>query len=140
MRALVMMIVFAAALAAHDLQHRVTQSECIAVRFVYGDGSDFSYQPYELYAPGDKIPYQVGRTDREASLCFRPTQEGEWLLKAFGEDGHGATVTIRVDRTLAPEAYDRPLFEKFQKILVGLSVLIILFGGFFYYKKRKENA
>jgi len=126
-------------LFAHDLMHRVSHSECIAVSFSFADQSDFSYQAYELYAPGDTIPYQVGRTDRVSSLCFRPTKQGVWLLKAFGEDGHGATVEITVDEQLALAGYERPLFEKFQKVFVGLALIFALFGGFYFYKKRREK-
>lgn len=126
-------------LAAHDLHHRVEHADCIAVAFSFEDKSDFSYQAYELYAPGDTIPYQVGRTDRDSSLCFRPTRKGVWRLKAFGEDGHGATLEMTVDESLSLADYDRPLFEKFQKLLVGLALLFMLFGSFYLYKTRKKQ-
>ena len=139
MRSFVLWLLLVPWLFAHDLVHRVLHSECIAVTFAFADQSDFSYQAYELYAPGDKIPYQVGRTDRESSLCFRPTKQGEWLLKAFGEDGHGATVKITVDDHLALAGYERPLFEKFQKVFVGLALIFALFGGFYYLKTRRKK-
>ncbi|MHC3994602.1 hypothetical protein ACXWTF_07205 [Thiomicrolovo sp. ZZH C-3] len=124
-------------LGAHDLVHRVSHSECIAVSFAYADQSDFSYQAYELYAPGETIPYQVGRTDKASSLCFRPTKQGVWTLKAFGEDGHGAAVEITVDEHLALDGYAQPLFERFQKAFVGLALIFALFCGLYLYKKRR---
>ncbi|WP_345986900.1 hypothetical protein WCX18_06905 [Sulfurimonas sp. HSL1-2] len=137
MRWLFALMILAPLLFAHDLVHRVSHAECIAVSFSYADQSDFSYQSYELYAPGETIPYQVGRTDKMSSLCFLPTKQGVWTLKAFGEDGHGATVEITVDDQLALGGYDRPLFEKFQKVFVGLALIFALFGGLYFYKKRR---
>jgi len=139
MRFLFALMMLMPLLFAHDLVHRVSHAECIAVSFSYADQSDFSYQSYELYAPGETIPYQVGRTDKASSLCFLPTKQGVWTLKAFGEDGHGATVEITVDNQLALGGYDRPLFEKFQKVFVGLALIFALFGGLYFYKKRKKQ-
>jgi len=139
MRLALFLLALAPLLFAHDLTHRVSRSECIAVSFAFADRSDFSYQAYELYAPGDKIPYQVGRTDRESTLCFRPTTPGVWTLKAFGEDGHGATVDITVDDRFALAGYERPLFEKFQKVFVGLALIFALFGGLYFYKTRRKQ-
>jgi hypothetical protein len=60
------------------------------------------------------------------------------VLKAFGEDGHGATVEITVDEQLALAGYERPLFEKFQKVFVGLALIFALFGGLYFYKTRRK--
>jgi len=139
MRFVLFLLAFMPLLFAHDLVHKVTHSECMAVSFAFADQSDFSYQRYELYAPGETIPYQVGRTDKASSLCFRPTKRGVWVLKAFGEDGHGATVEITVDDRMALAGYERPLFEKFQKAFVGLALIFALFGGFYFYKTRRKQ-
>ncbi|UFS61415.1 hypothetical protein LOH54_07040 [Sulfurimonas sp. HSL-3221] len=139
MRVFLALFALVSLLGAHDLVHRVFHSECIAVSFAYADQSDFSYQAYELYAPGETIPYQVGRTDKSSSLCFRPTKQGVWTLKAFGEDGHGAAVEITVDEHLALSGYAQPLYEKFQKIFVGLALIFALFCTLYLYKKRRSK-
>ena len=48
---------------AHDLQRQIDEGAAVVVRLFFADGSDFSFESYEVYRADDEIPFQVGRTD-----------------------------------------------------------------------------
>lgn len=123
----------------HDLHHKVEQTPATVVGFSFGEGTEFSYQPYEVYAPQSKIPYAVGRTDKHSRIVFIPDRPGTWRIKAVSDDGHGAVVEVKIDKTLRTSGYSQSIFEKFQKIFVGIALIFALFLLFQTVQKRRKN-
>jgi len=127
---------------SHELDHEVVYAEAVVVRFHFADGSPFSYESFEVTKPGEKIPFQVGRTDAEGRVVFVPDVDGEWRVRVFSEDGHGAD--FAVDVAAAREgggtdvggaaALPRPV-----RVLVGLAVIFGVFGTLSLFARRKER-
>jgi nickel transport protein len=113
---------------AHDLQHRIDEGEAVFVRFFFPDGSDFSFESYEVYRAGDELPFQVGRTDEKGRVAFLPDRAGTWRVKAFSKDGHGADLSFSTAVGGGVRDPDRPLLDRHLRIVVGVSVIFGLFG------------
>jgi len=113
---------------AHDLQHRIDEGAAVSVRLFYADGSDFSFESYEVYRAGDEIPFQVGRTDLQGRVVFLPDRAGTWRIKAFSEDGHGADFSFSTDLKGGAQDANRSFLERHLRIVVGVSVIFGVFG------------
>jgi nickel transport protein len=113
---------------AHDLQYRVDEGGAVYVKLFFGDGSDFTFESYEVYRAGEDIPFQVGRTDAKGRLAFLPDQPGEWRVKAFSEDGHGVDFSLSTDMQGGLEDTDKPVFERYARLITGVAVIFGIFG------------
>lgn len=124
---------------AHDLQHKVeTGKNAVIIYFFFPDNNLFSYENFEIYTPDNqKIPFQVGRTDKLGRVILAPNQEGKWLIKVFSEDGHGKTVYIDVDKNLVSTENKSSLFNRYNKLITGISLLIGIFGIISLFLKRR---
>ena len=125
-------------LYAHDLHHKIYTQKAEVVAFSFGEEDDFSYQKYEVYAPDKKIPFAVGRTDAHSRVLFIPDQKGIWRVKVISEDGHGGVVEIEVDEHMKVHAHAQTLYEKFQKALVGIALIFMVFALLIFIKRRKD--
>jgi nickel transport protein len=113
---------------AHDLQHRIGEGSAVSVRFFFADGSDFSFESYEVYRAGEEIPFQVGRTDAGGRVVFLPDRAGTWRIKVFSEDGHGADISFSTGAGGAELDESQPLLERHLRLVVGVSLIFGLFG------------
>ena len=113
---------------AHDLQHQVDVGAAVSVRFFFADGSDFSFESYEVYRAGHEVPFQVGRTDLKGRVVFLPDRAGTWRIKVFSEDGHGADISFSTGAKGESGDAERPFLERHLRILVGVSVIFGVFG------------
>jgi nickel transport protein len=131
-------LVFSCA-AAHDLDHTIGHGEAIVVRFHYADGPAFSYESYEVYRPGETTPFQVGRTDALGRVAFVPDAGGEWRVRAFSEDGHGADLRVDAEASLASAAVPRAASERGVRVLLGVAIILGLFGAWGLYRSRRKQ-
>jgi hypothetical protein len=93
-----MLIVTAAFAAhAHDLQYTVTGGQAVVIKLFYVDNTPFTFEGYEIYREGEKLPYQVGRTDSQGRIAFLPDRAATWRIKAISEDGHGLDFKLGTD-------------------------------------------
>jgi nickel transport protein len=125
---------------AHDLQHQIEEGTAVSVRLFFGDGSDFSFESYEVYRAGDEIPFQVGRTDLQGRVVFLPDRAGTWRIKAFSEDGHGADFSFSTDVTSGVEDANRSLLERHLRIVVGASLIFGAFGLVNLFTRRRGKG
>jgi nickel transport protein len=88
----------------HALLHEVLDGEAVIVRFVFPGGDQPWFEPYEVFAPGAETPFQSGRINAAGEMSFRPDRAGEWRLRVFTEDGHGAVVSLALDEAGAVAA------------------------------------
>ena len=113
---------------AHDMLHQIAEAEAVSVRLFYADGSDFSFESYEVYRAGDEIPFQVGRTDLQGRVVFLPDRAGTWRIKAFSEDGHGADFSFSTGAKGGVGNASPAFLERHLRIVVGVSVIFGVFG------------
>ncbi len=137
MKIVTLLIVFATLLFSHNLKHSISKEQSVVVSFSFAKKDDFSFQSYEVYAPNAEIPFAVGRTDALSRVSFLPNTKGKWRVKAFSEDGHGKIVDIEVDENMLP-SIDANNNNTFQKALIGIMILLGIFG-LIYIKKDKKN-
>lgn len=124
---------------AHDLQYAVESGPAVIVRLFYTDQARFSYEGYEVFRKGEKIPYQVGRTDALGRLAFVPDRAGEWRIKTTSGDGHGVDFSLGTDAAQAIAATERPLFDRYARPITGAAILFGLFGLLSLFVKRKKT-
>jgi nickel transport protein len=123
---------------AHDLQYSVSEGQAVVVRLFYGDDTPFAFEGYEITPEGEKLPVQVGRTDARGRIAFLPEKAGRWRIQAMSEDGHGLNVTLTTDAAARITNSDKPVYERYGRIVVGVALILGLFGCIQLYLQRKK--
>ncbi len=124
----------------HSIHYEV-QQKGVSVRVFYEKDNPASYSEYELFGPEDKEPHQIGRTDKNGFLSFLPDRPGVWKIKVWGESSHGfhgVTIDVKVDQSLQLESFSKPLVATYTKLLVGISLIVGLFGAYALWNSRKK--
>jgi nickel transport protein len=124
---------------AHDLQYSVEDARAVVARLYYVDAKPFSFEAYEIYRVGEKLPYQVGRTDSAGRIAFLPDRAGNWRIKVMSEDGHGLDFNLATDAAARVEARDKPVYERYGRVVVGVAVILGLFGVLSLSLKKKSS-
>jgi nickel transport protein len=125
---------------AHSVHYQV-ENKGISVRVFYSADDPASYSQYEIFGPGDKIPHQKGRTDKNGFVSFLPDRKGKWTIKVFGESEHGmhgAQIEVDVNENLFMDSFKKPLVAKYTKAFVGISFILSIFGLCALLKTRKN--
>jgi ABC-type Co2+ transport system permease subunit len=126
----ILAVFFGSAARAHSIHYDV-QQKAMGVRIYYSENDPAADSQYELYGPGDKQPYQTGRTDKNGYIGFVPDRPGTWKLQVWGESSHGfhgVTTEIKVDQALNLESFSKPLVATHTKLVTGISVAFGVFG------------
>lgn len=124
---------------AHDLQYTTSSGQAVVVKLFYVDNKPFAFEGYEITREGDTLPYQVGRTDGQGHIAFLPDRAGKWRIKAISEDGHGLDFTLTTDATAHIEGSDKPVYERYGRIVVGIALIFGLFGFISLYARKKKS-
>ncbi|MFH1679613.1 MAG: hypothetical protein ABIH26_03100 [Candidatus Eisenbacteria bacterium] len=132
------MLALAASAPAHDLDHTIGFGEALVIRFHYGNGTAFSYESYEVFRPGETTPFQVGRTDALGRVAFVPDAGGEWRVRAFSEDGHGADIRVPAEASTAAAAAP-PAGERTTRLLLGIAIILGAFGTWSLFRSRRKQ-
>lgn len=140
-RAAAALLLLAAALpaSAHELQHEAEHGDAVSVRFHYADGAPFSYETCEVYRPGEETPFQVGRTDALGRIAFVPDREGEWRVRVFSEDGHGADLRVPAGPLREPSAPSPARASRSSRLLFGLGLILGVYGTIALIQTRKKK-
>lgn len=123
---------------AHDLQYTVVGGQAVVIKLFFADNTPFTFEGYEIYRDGEKLPYQVGRTDSLGRIAFLPDRAADWRVKAISEDGHGLDFKVSTDAAAALTGSDKPAFERYSRIVIGVAIILGLFGLLNLYLKRKK--
>ena len=105
---------------AHFVHYQV-ENKGVSARIFYSADDPASYSQYEIFGPGDKIPHQKGRTDKNGFVSFLPDRAGTWLIKVFGESDHGyhgAQIEVSVSESLFMESFKKPLAAMHTKAFI----------------------
>lgn len=126
---------------AHAVHYRV-ENRGISARVFYGPDDPVSYSVYEIFGPGDSMPHQKGRTDRNGIVSFLPDRPGPWRITVSGEaehGAHGASITVQVAESLYMDSFDKPLVAQYTKAFVGMSILFVGFSFWVLFRNRRER-
>jgi nickel transport protein len=127
---------------AHTINYQV-ENRGISARVFYAGDEPASYSQYEIFGPGDRVPHQKGRTDRNGFVSFLPDRKGKWIIKVYGEAEHGthaAQIELDVNENLFMASFRKPLVAQYTKGFVGGSIILALFGGWALLRMRKINS
>ncbi len=113
---------------AHELHYTVVRGEAVVVQLQYADQTDLAQANYNIYRAGEEKPFQTGRTDARGRIVFLPEEKADWRIKVFTEDGHGLQITLDTAAGGATENVTRTFFERYARIVTGISVIFGLFG------------
>ncbi len=126
---------------AHSVNYQV-ENKGISVRVFYAADDPASYSSYDIFGPGDKIPHQKGRTDKNGFVSFLPDRKGKWIIKVYGESEHGlhgAQIEIMVNKSLLMESFKKPLVAAHTKFFVGISLILGIFGILALIKTKRKS-
>lgn len=127
---------------AHSIHYQV-ENKGISVRVFYAADDPASYSSYDIFGPGDKIPHQKGRTDKNGFVSFLPDRAGIWLIKVWGESDHGyhgAQIEVNVNEGMFMESFKKPLVATHTKLFVGISFILGIFGIWALLRVRKVKT
>ena len=83
------------------------------------------------------MPFLAGRTDANGRLAFVPDRAGDWRVRAFSEDGHGADFIVPAGAESGSPGPSAGLGE-LGGLAVGLSILFGLFGLWSLFLRKKS--
>ncbi|MBE0425435.1 MAG: hypothetical protein IBX72_02150 [Nitrospirae bacterium] len=124
----------------HTVHYHI-ENKGISVRVFYAEDDPASYSSYEIFGPGDTIPHQKGRTDRNGFVSFLPDRQGKWIVEVQGESEHGlhsAQIEVTVDEDLFMESFKKPLVARYITGFIGISFILAVFGIWALLKSRKS--
>ncbi|MFH1279040.1 MAG: hypothetical protein ABIK65_11770 [Candidatus Eisenbacteria bacterium] len=144
--------------AAHEIHHVVERGEATVVTFTSSRGSAFSSESFEVFRPGETTSFQTGRTDALGRISFLPDREGDWRVRVFSEDGHGADIRFSAGPSGGGDGDGRgdggripaepsgggadggatPPADRTARIVLGLGVILGLFGIFSLIRARRR--
>ncbi len=125
-------------LYAHGVKSTVEKGG-IVVTAQYDTGEAMSYARVKISAPGARLTFQSGRTDRNGRFCFYPDGPGDWEMIVDDEMGHRLEVMVPVDETLALQANqqrgeaDESSLSRYERALMGISIIFGVSGIFFWW-------
>ena len=129
-------------LFAHGVRGTVDEGG-LMVTAEYDTGEAMSYARVRISAPGAKLTFQSGRTDRNGRFCFFPDTQGDWKVVVDDEMGHRLEVIVPVNeaKELKTDKQAGELAEsslsRYEKALMGLSIIFVISGIFFWWKGKR---
>ena len=124
---------------AHSIEYQV-ENRGVSARFFFSPENPASYSAYEIFGPGDSIPHQKGRTDKNGFVSFLPDRPGKWNIKMIAESehgGHAGAVEIDVKDNLFMESFSKPLVAAHTKLVVAAGCVLSVFGLWALWAARK---
>ncbi|RLB80735.1 MAG: hypothetical protein DRH24_10145 [Deltaproteobacteria bacterium] len=118
----------------------------IVVTSQYDTGEAMSYARVRILAPGAKLPFQSGRTDRNGRFCFFPDVAGDWEMVVNDEMGHRLEVNVPVNEQLVLEEdtqsakAGQSALSRYEKALIGFSIIFGISGVFFWCRVKKGRV
>lgn len=135
-------LVSVSGLQAHGV-HAVVEpgATSVVVLIQFSDGSPFAYEQYEIFGPGDSVPFMNGRSDARGRIPFSPDRSGNWKVRYFSQDGHGGELIIPYEQTVGVEQTANADPNRILRLTSGLGYLLGLFGlGLYMMERRKARA
>ncbi|MBA7495463.1 hypothetical protein ES702_06050 [subsurface metagenome] len=124
---------------AHGIIHKQIEGG-IGIEVTYDDGTPMSYSETRIYSPSDgETEFQHGFTDRNGRFVFSPDVEGKWKIIVNDGMGHGVVTNISVGETMEIEKRDVLHFSRWQKAVIGVSLIWGIIGTLFHLLTKGEE-
>ncbi len=129
---------------AHGVKGKV-ESGGIVVIAEYDTGDPMSYARVKISAPGAKLIFQSGRTDRNGRFCFFPDTKGEWKVAVDDEIGHRLEVPVSVNEAMKLKTDQQPgksagnFLSKYERAIMGICIIFGIFGVLFLWKGKRKH-
>jgi len=129
-------------LYAHGVRGKVDAGG-IVVTAQYDTGEAMSYARVKISAPGAKLPFQSGRTDRNGRFCFSPDTSGDWMVVVDDEMGHRLEVMVPVNKEKRIKTDKQTggaakgSLPRYKGAIMGVSMIFGVFGIFFWWRGKK---
>lgn len=121
----------------HDVYYENIEGG-IGIEVNYDDGTPMSYSEVKVYSPEDKeTEFQQGFTDKNGRFVFFPDVKGKWKIVVNDGMGHGIATNIFFEKEMKVKKTDRAHFSRWQKILIGVSLIFGITGILFYLVTKK---
>ena len=130
-------------LYAHGVNGKVDAGG-IVVTAEYDSGEAMSYAKVKISAPGAKITFQSGRTDRNGRFSFFPDAPGDWEVVVDDEMGHRLELKVPVNETMTLQTNEQrgndgqASLSRYQKALMGICIIFGISGILFWWKGRRS--
>ncbi len=126
--------------AAHGVEGEVSQGGGIIVTARYDTGEPMNYAEVKIMAPNSKIPFQIGRTDRNGRFCFFPDVSGVWKVIVDDGIGHRLEMSIPVGEKKIPlERKSRKSFPTYLRVVTGILAILGVFTIILWFKKLSSS-
>lgn len=125
--------------AAHEVWHDITTTDAVLVRLTFADGQPLAYEKYELYVGDSAVPMQVGNTDAEGRITFIAQGDQIHRLKAFTADGHGVDLRFMPPNPRSATETPPGLMPRSVLALLGLALILALFGLFQLFIRHRKD-
>jgi nickel transport protein len=136
------MIIFPISFSAygHGVKGKL-DSGGIVVSAEYDDAKPMSYARVKISAPGTKLTFQSGRTDRNGRFCFFPDAPGDWNVVVDDEIGHRLEVPVAVDEAmeLKKDLRVESSLSKYEKAIMGICIIFGISGVIFLLKVKNKH-
>ena len=141
LRGILVAVLFTAAApaASPGIHHQQAQAQAVVITLTYADGNPFAFERYRIREAGADAPLQTGRTDARGRIVFLPDGEGPWHVRAESQDGHGHRLIVEAASAGEEEPAPEPAARGPAYGVLGIGILLALFGGWALYRSRRSN-
>ncbi|MBE9581935.1 MAG: hypothetical protein IMF18_09985 [Proteobacteria bacterium] len=132
-------------LYAHGVSGKIDAGG-VVVTGQYDTGEPMSYAKVKISAPGARLTFQSGRTDRNGRFCFFPDAAGEWNVVVDDEMGHRLEVNVPVNEQIVWQEKEQSgetstsTLSRYQKALMGVCIIFGVSGIFFWWRGKKGRV
>jgi len=140
---------FNSPLYAHGVRGKTGRGGFVIIA-EYTTGEPMSYAKVVITAPDKKIPFQIGRTDRNGRFCFYPDMPGKWMIVVEDGMGHRLEMNLPVKHiehleiSGNTESSEEKFIYKYLRVISGISIIFGIFGSIMAWishkKIKKENS
>ena len=123
-----MAFLWGTACMAHGVKHTLFEG-AFGIEVRYDDNTPMRYSEVNVFSPSDKeTAFQQGFTDKNGRFSFFPDTNGMWRMAVDDGMGHAVSEDIEIKEGMTLVRKNSPRFSRFQGIIVGVSVIVGLFG------------
>ncbi len=110
------------------------------IQVMYDDQSPLSFAETKVFSPkNESVPFQVGNTDKNGVFLFFPDCTGKWKIVVNDGLGHGSVQYLDIDlQNPANSESPTGTFSRWQKIVIGLSIIFGITGILTVLQSRKK--
>lgn len=124
---------------AHGVHHEIIKGG-IGIEVKYDGGLSMAFSEIKIYSPvNKKICFQEGLTDKNGRFIFSPDREGKWKIIVQDGTGHGLVKEIDVGKGMELKRETVTTFSRWQKMLIGVSLIFGITGIMFYFVTKKQH-